>query len=257
MPGSGPPAPGDKGKSMKAMILAAGEGTRLRPLTLTEPKVLLPVSGVPLIEYTLRWLKHYGITEIAINLHHLAARVQSRLGDGASFGMRIVYSLEESLLGTAGGVKKMASFFDSPFAVIYGDVLTDLDLTAMYRFHQDREAMATVAIREMPNTWEVGVVEVDGEGRILGFTEKPPRGSEKSHLSSGGVYILEKQVLDYVPEEGFCDFAYDVFPRLIELGLPMYGYHLQNGDYLLDIGTAEKYKQANMDMKDRAEKWPS
>ncbi len=242
---------------MKAMILAAGEGTRLRPLTLTEPKVLLPVSGVPLIEYTLRWLKHYGITEVAINLHHLTARVQSRLGDGARLGMKIVYSLEEKLLGTAGGVKKMASFFDSPFAVVYGDVLTDLDLGAMLKFHRDRRAVATLAIREMPNPWEVGVVEVDGGGRILGFTEKPPRGSEKSHLSSGGVYILEKKVLDYVPEEGFCDFAYNVFPCLIELGMPLYGYHLKNGDYLLDIGTAEKYKQANLDMKDRAEKWPS
>lgn len=241
---------------MKAMILAAGEGTRLRPLTLTEPKVLLPVSGVPLIEYTLRWLKHYGITEVAINLHRLAARVQSSLGDGTRFGMKIVYSREKTLLGTAGGVKKMESFFESPFTVVYGDVLTDLNLSAMLAFHRHRQAVATLAVREMPNPWEVGVVEMDNESRITGFIEKPPRGSEKSNLSSGGIYILEKRVLDYVPEEGFCDFAYDVFPRLIELGLPMYGYHLKNGDYLLDIGTAEKYKQANLDMKDRIEKWP-
>jgi len=241
---------------MKAMILAAGEGTRLRPLTLTEPKVLLPVSGVPLIEYTLRWLKHYGITEVAINLHRLAARVQSSLGDGTRFGMKIVYSREKTLLGTAGGVKKMESFFESPFTVVYGDVLTDLDLSVMLAFHRHRQAVATLAVREMPNPWEVGVVEMDNESRITGFIEKPPRGSEKSNLSSGGIYILEKRVLDYVPEEGFCDFAYDVFPRLIELGLPMYGYHLKNGDYLLDIGTAEKYKQANLDMKDRIEKWP-
>lgn len=241
---------------MKAMILAAGEGTRLRPLTLTEPKVLLPVSGVPLIECTLRWLKHYGITEVAINLHRLAARVQSSLGDGTRFGMKIVYSREKTLLGTAGGVKKMESFFESPFTVVYGDVLTDLDLSVMLAFHRHRQAVATLAVREMPNPWEVGVVEMDNESRITGFIEKPPRGSEKSNLSSGGIYILEKRVLDYVPEEGFCDFAYDVFPRLIELGLPMYGYHLKNGDYLLDIGTAEKYKQANLDMKDRIEKWP-
>ena len=241
---------------MKAMILAAGEGTRLRPLTLNTPKVLLPVSGVPLIEYTLCWLKHYGITGVAINLHHLAAKIQSRLGDGARFGIKIVYSLENSLLGTAGGVKKMAAFLDGPFAVVYGDVLTDLDLNAMLEFHRDRQAAATLAVREMPNPWEVGVLEMNSGGRILDFTEKPPRGSERSNLSSGGVYILEKNVLDHVPEAGFCDFAYDVFPRLIELGLPVYGYHLKNGDYLLDIGTAEKYKQANLDMKDKYEKWP-
>jgi len=256
MPCNNPLAPGDKGKRMKAMILAAGEGTRLRPLTLTEPKVLLPVSGVPLIEYTLRWLKRYNITEVAINLHHLAAKVQSSLGNGARFGMKIVHSTEETLLGTAGGVKRMENFFDGPFVVVYGDVLTDLDISAMYRFHRDRKAVATLAVREMPNPWEVGVVEMNDESRITGFIEKPPRGSEKNNLSSGGVYILEKRVLDYVPEEGFSDFAYDVFPRLIELGLPMYGYHLKDGDYLLDIGTAEKYKQANLDMKDRIEKWP-
>lgn len=238
------------------MILAAGEGTRLRPLTLDTPKVLLLVSGEPLIDYTLRWLKHHGVDEVAINVHHLAAAVCSYLGDGAHLGMKIVYSHEKTLLGTAGGVKRMAPFFDGAFVVVYGDVLTDLDLSSMFRFHHDRKAVATLAILNIQNPWEVGVVEMDNESRITGFTEKPPRGSEKSNLSSGGVYILEKKVLDHVPAEGFCDFAYDVFPRLINLRLPMYGYHLKNGDYLLDIGTAEKYKQANLDTKDKYEKWP-
>ncbi len=236
---------------MKAMILAAGEGTRLRPLTSDTPKVLLPISGVPLIEYTLRWLKHHGISEVAINVHHLASKVHSFLGDGARFGMKFLYSQEETLLGTAGGVKRMEAFFDSPFVVVYGDVLTDLDLSSMSRCHQDRKAVATLAVLEIPNPWEVGVVETDNEGRITGFTEKPSRGLEKGNLSSGGVYILEKKVLNYIPNEGFCDFAYDVFPRLIKLGLPLYAYHLEDDDYLLDIGTAEKYNQANQDIEAR------
>ena len=234
---------------MKAMILAAGEGTRLRPLTLTTPKVLLPISGVPLIEYTLRWLKHHGISEVAINVHHLASEIRGFLGDGARFGMKVLYSQEKTLLGTAGGVKRMEAFFDSPLVVVYGDVLTDLDLSSMAGFHRDRGAAATLAVLDIPNPWEVGVVETDSEGRITAFTEKPPRGSEKSNLSSGGVYILEKKVLDYIPDEGFCDFAYDVFPRLIDTGLPLYAYHLEDDDYLLDIGTAEKYNRANQDIK--------
>lgn len=241
---------------MKAMILAAGEGTRLRPLTLNAPKVLLPISGLPLIDYTLRWLKHHGITEVVITVHHLASEVCSYLGDGVHLGMKIVYSHEETLLGTAGGVKRMEASFDGPFVVVYGDVLTDFDLSSMSVFHQDRKAMATLVTLAISNPWEVGVVEIDNEGRILDFTEKPPRGSEKANLSSGGVYILEKEILDYIPKEGFCDFAYDVLPRLINLGLPLYAYHLEDDEYLLDIGTEEKYKQANMDMKDKYEKWP-
>ena len=236
---------------MKAMILAAGEGTRLRPLTLTVPKVLLPVAGVPLIEYTLMWIRHHGISELVINLHHLGTKVQDFLGDGARFGVRIAYSSEETLLGTAGGVKRMEHFFDGTFVVVYGDVLTDFDLGGMVDFHRDKKALATVSILEVPNPWDVGVVEITENGRILDFIEKPPRDSESGNLGSGGVYILEKEALDYVSSEGFSDFAYDIFPKIIKLGLSVYGYRLHQDDYLLDIGTLEKYNQANEDMKDR------
>ena len=109
--------------------------------------------------------------------------------------------------GLSLSVKRIENFFDGPFVVVYGDVLTDLDLNSMHRFHRDGKAVATLAIREMPNPWEVGIVEIENESRITGFTEKPPRGSEKSNFSSGGIYILEKKVLDYVPSEGFFDFA--------------------------------------------------
>lgn len=247
------------------MILAAGEGTRLRPLTLETPKVLLLIGGRPLIEHQLFWLKSHGIQEVAINLHHLGHKIKDYLSDGSRFGMKIYYSPEEMLLGTAGGVKRMERFFDSTFAIIYGDVLTNFDLSAMIQFHRQKNALATLALFHLPAQetlstqrtqqspiLEVGVVEMDKEGRILSLVEKPQSlvsGPQPPTLASGGVYVLEKQVLDYIPDQSFSDFAYDIFPKLIELGLPIYGYLLKPEDYLIDIGTIEKYHKANEDIE--------
>jgi NDP-sugar pyrophosphorylase family protein len=243
----------------KAMILAAGEGTRLRPLTLETPKVLLPIGGRPLIELQLSWLKHHGIQEVAINLYHLGNKVKDYLGDGSRFGVKISYSPEERLLGTAGGVKRMEHFFDDTFVVFYGDVLTNFDLQAMTQLHQAKKALATLAIFEAPNPREVGIVKMSPEGRILSFVEKtpPPVRSPESPvpspqsaiLASGGVYVLEKEVLNYIPAHNFSDFAYGTFPKLIELNLPIHGYVLKPQDYLIDIGTIEKYRQANDDVE--------
>ena len=233
----------------KAALLAAGEGTRLRPLTLETPKVLLTVGGRPLIEYTLAWLKNHGIREVAINLHHLGEKIRQFLGDGSRFGMKVFYSPEETLLGTAGGVKRMEHFFDSTFVMAYGDVLTDFDLSAMIRFHQAKNSLVTLVIREVVNPWEVGMVKIDEESRILSFVEKPPRGSRLGNLGTGGIYILEKEALNHIPGGAFSDLSYDIFPKLIELNLPIYGYVLKPDDYLTDIGTIEKYQKANEDIK--------
>ena len=234
----------------KAMVLAAGKGTRLRPLTLGTPKVLLPVSGEkPLITYTLSWLKNYGISEVAINLHHMGDKIEEFLGDGSRFGVKVFYSPEETLLGTAGGVKRMEHFFDGTFVVVYGDVLTDFDLSDMIQFHRERKAMATLAILQVPNPWDVGVVEINECGRILSFVEKPLRTSEMGNLGSGGIYILEQDVLSCIPDKGCPDFAYDIFPKLTELDLPVYGYVLKPKDYLTDIGTIERYRKANEDVR--------
>ena len=235
---------------MKAMILAAGEGTRLRPLTLEIPKVLLSVGEIPLIEYTLTWLNSHGIQEVVINLHHLGNKVKSFLGDGSRLGMKISYSPEKRLLGTSGGLKHMEQFFDDTFVVVYGDILTDFDLSAMIEFHKQMEAIATLAIFEAPNPQEVGVVELNPKGRILSLVEKPQ--SSIYHppvLGSGGIYVLEKEVLSYIPDRGFSDFACDVFPKLIKLGLPIYGFKLKPEDYFIDIGTLDKYQKANNDAK--------
>lgn len=241
-------------KIEKAMILAAGEGTRLRPLTLETPKVLLPIGGRPLIELQLSWLKHHGVQEVAINLYHLGDKIKDYLGNGSRFWVEISYSPEEKLLGTAGGVKRMEHFFDDTFVVFYGDVLTNFDLQAMVKFHQEKKAIATLAIFEASNPGEVGVVRMNSERKILSFVEKPrspvrspesPAPSPQSAiLASGGVYVLEKEVLNYIPAHNFSDFAYDIFSKLVELNLPIYGYVLKPQDYLIDIGTIEKYRKA-------------
>jgi NDP-sugar pyrophosphorylase family protein len=232
----------------KAMILAAGEGTRLKPLTLETPKALLPIGGVPLIYHTLVWLKKHGISRVAVNLCHLGEKIKVFLGDGSRFGVAISYSQEENLLGTAGGVKKMDRFFDSTFVVAYGDMLTNFDLSAMINFHREKKALATLALFKASNPCEVGIIQLGKEGRAINFVEKPPREAELGNLGNAGIYVLEKRILDHVPIQGFCDFAYDIFPKLIKANLPIYGYVL-DAKYIIDIGTPEKYQQANQEIE--------
>lgn len=233
---------------MKAMILAAGEGTRLRPLTLSTPKVLLPVAGRPVIGHILGWLRHHGIGEVAINVCHLAGAIVDSLGDGGDLGMSISYSWEESRLGTAGGVKRMADFFDGTFVVHYGDVLTDFDLGAMLRRHRDSGAVATLAIVHMAEPRHAGVVEMDRAGRITSFAEKPARRSESSNLENGGTYVLEKEVLEFVATGVESDFGRDVLPELVRSGRPVHGYVLETSDYLIDVGSRDKYRQVEADV---------
>lgn len=233
----------------KAMILAAGEGTRLRPLTLETPKPLLPVGDIPVVIRQLQWLKSHGVGTIAINLYHIGEKIEAELGDGSRFGMKIYYSNEETLLGTAGGLKRMETIFDSTFFIAYGDILTDLSLTEMAAFHREKNALVTIALFETQTPWEVGVVELEEDGRVISFTEKPPRGTEKGNLSNGGIYVAEPDIFNYIPESGYSDFGFDIFPKLLTENRKMYGYTLKPDDYLIDIGTLGKYRKANDDMK--------
>ena len=231
------------------MILAAGEGTRLRPLTLDTPKILLPLAGQPLLKHLLSWLTRNGCSEVAINLHHLPNETRSYLGDGSLFGLKkVFYSQEETLLGTAGGVKRAQDFFTSTFVVVYGDTVSVFNLDEMFRFHRERSALATIALVEMSKPWEAGIVEIDGLGRVSSFVEKPPRDSGCSNLGNGGVYILEKDVLSYIPDGQTCDFGHDIFPRLLELKLPVYGYRLPAGEHIIDIGDFDRYQKAEEDI---------
>lgn len=238
--------------SMKGMILAAGEGTRLRPLTLERPKPMLPVAGRPLLEYTVLWLRSHGIADIAMNLHHRPEGVRGHFGDGSSLGVRITYSFEPTILGTAGGAKKIAGFLDETFVLVYGDVLTDMDLGALVDFHASRGAgpHLTMSLYRVPNPTECGIVALDDRGRVKRFVEKPERHELFSDLASAGVLIVDPAILQLVPDGEFCDFGKDVFPRLLQTDVPMYGWPIPESTYLIDIGSHEKYAQVQWE-------WPT
>jgi NDP-sugar pyrophosphorylase family protein len=236
-------------KITKAMILAAGEGSRLGPLTSEIPKPLLPVGDEPIIVHQLKWLRYHGVAEVAINLHHLGEKIQNELGDGSKFSMRIYYSYEEKLLGTAGGVKRMERLFNDTFFIIYGDMFTVMNLSEMAEVHRQKKALLTLALFNTLKPWEVGIVEIDNDYELLSFTEKPPKGTEKSNLFNGGIYVVEPGIFHYIPESMYYDFGHDVFPHLIAEKIPVYGYVLKPEDYLIDIGTIENYRQVNEDIK--------
>jgi NDP-sugar pyrophosphorylase family protein len=227
---------------MKAMILAAGEGARLRPLTLERPKPMLPIGGKPLLEHIIDLLQRHGVREIAINLCHKPQAIIDYFGDGRRFGVEISYSLESPILGTAGAVKKLQHYFDRTFTVIYGDLLTDLDLTSLAEYHRARGGMVTVALYQVENPSACGLVDLNGGGRIQRFVEKPPPEAVFTDLANAGVYVVEPEVIDHIPPATFYDFGHDLFPALLERGVPIYGYPI--ADYLIDIGTREKYERA-------------
>ncbi|MEW6637914.1 MAG: NDP-sugar synthase [Actinomycetota bacterium] len=232
---------------MKAMALAAGKGTRLFPLTGETPKPMAPVVDTPIIEHIFGLLASYDIEEVHVNVHYLADALLKAYGEESRInGMRVFLSREPELLGTAGGVKRLADRFDGTFIVISGDALTDIDLGELVKFHREKDALATIALKRVYDTSEFGVVEIDDEGAIRGFQEKPRPEEAISTLANTGIYVLEPRALEYVPEDAFFDFAKDVFPRFLEAGERFVGYE---GDfYWSDIGTLEAYRQAQYDV---------
>lgn len=231
---------------MKAMILAAGEGTRLRPLTLTTPKPMLPVAGKPILAYILDWLRFYDITEVAINLHHLPKVLIDWLGNGDRFNINVTYSVEDDILGTAGALTKLRDFFDDTFMVIYSDMITDLDIPRLLEFHQTKGALATIVLIKVDDPSGYGIIEVDEEYRILRFVEKPAPGITSSKLANAGVYILQPEILDYIPRDTFYDFGYDLFPELLSKGARLFGY--ATTDSFLDTGTMENYRRTELEI---------
>ncbi len=229
------------------MALAAGKGTRLFPLTGEVPKPMAPVVDRPIIEHIFDLLAAHGVKEVHANVHYLADILLKTYGETSRVnGMSVHLSREEELLGTAGGVKRLAEHFDDTFVVVSGDALTDIDIGEMVAFHKKKEALATIALRRVYDTTEFGVVEVNEEGDILGFQEKPNPAEAISTLANTGVYVFEPRVLDYIPEGMFFDFAKDVFPKLLANGETFAGYE---GDfYWSDIGTLEAYRQAHYDV---------
>ncbi|WP_214316548.1 mannose-1-phosphate guanyltransferase [Nonomuraea sediminis] len=231
---------------MKAVVMAGGEGTRLRPMTANQPKPLLPVVNRPIMEHVLRLLKRHGITETVVTVQFLAALVRNYFGDGDELGMSLQYATEDLPLGTAGSVKNAADRLrDDRFLVISGDALTDVDLSAMIRFHRENSALVTVGLKRVSNPLEFGIVIVDELGRVQRFLEKPTWGQVFSDTVNTGIYVMEPEILDEVAAGEVVDWAHDVFPRLLARGAPLYGY-VADG-YWEDVGTHESYLKAQAD----------
>ncbi|HXP92780.1 MAG TPA: NDP-sugar synthase [Candidatus Binatia bacterium] len=231
---------------MKAMILAGGMSTRLYPLTHQVPKPLVPLAGEPITAHILRYLRSFGIVDVAINVHYLADAIRAYFGDGSAYGVRLHYVHEEELSGSAGGLKKAEPFFDETFVVVGCDDLTDANLDALIAFHRKREAIATIGLVQMEQVDQYGVVILDDRGRIVQFQEKPEPGTELSHLVNTGIYCFEPEIFTHIPSNEFVDFGRDVFPSLQARNEAFYGLPLP-GAYWCDIGTPSEYLRATRD----------
>jgi mannose-1-phosphate guanylyltransferase len=229
---------------MQALILAGGEGTRLRPLTSTIPKPVVPLVDRPFISYMLEWLRDHGVDDVVLSVGHMAAGVRNVLGDGAAYGIRLRYMEEEEPLGTGGAVKHAESLLDERFLVLNGDTLTDLDLSAQLAAHEDKGAQATLMLIEVPDPSAYGLVRLDAEGAITEFLEKPAPDQIDTQLVSAGAYVLERAVLELMPRGEPCSIEREVFPQLVGEGLLG---HAGTG-YWLDIGTPERYLRATFDI---------
>jgi len=235
---------------VKAVVMAGGEGTRLRPMTSSMPKPLLPVVNRPIMEHVLRLLKRHGFTEVVVTVQFLASLVRNYFGDGEDLGMDITYATEESPLGTAGSVKNAEEALrDEPFLVISGDALTDIDLTALVRYHNDKKALVTVCLTRVPDPLEFGITIIDDDGRVERFLEKPTWGQVFSDTVNTGIYVMQPEIFDYVAAGESVDWSGDVFPQLVKEGKPIYGYVAEG--YWEDVGTHESYLKAQADVLSR------
>lgn len=232
---------------MKAMVLAAGKGTRLLPLTGEVPKPMAPVVDKPILHHILELLARAGANEVHVNVHYLADVILDHYGwETQVDGTTVNFTREEDLMGTAGGVKRIFDRFDETFVVVMGDALTDVDLREVVAFHKERGALATLALMRVADTSQYGVVELDDERNIVSFQEKPAPEEAVSNLANTGIYVFEPEALEYIPEDTFFDFANDVFPLLLAAGERFVGYE---GDfYWSDIGTLEAYREAQCDV---------
>jgi mannose-1-phosphate guanylyltransferase len=211
---------------MRAMILAAGLGIRLRPLTNAVPKALVPVAGRPLIEYGLLWLKSQGIREVLINLHHLGDKIRAAVGDGSIYGLRITYSHEEPILDTGGGIKKAQAFLDGEtFVVLNCDTILDLDISALLAAHRRNHATATLVLRPDPEAARYGILETDASGRIRRFLGQPAEvEGSLSEFMFTGCQMLEPHIFDLMPEEKPFSTTRETYPQMLRAGEPLYGF---------------------------------
>ncbi len=231
---------------MKAVVLAGGEGTRLKPLTQRRPKPLIPIAGRPCIDFVIRSLTASGFREIVITTAYMSDRLIQSIGDGLDYNASILYSFEGNPAGTAGAVRRVANFIGETFVVAMGDVVADVDFRAMYEFHRERGGVATIALTRVTDPTQYGIAAVDSRGRIMKFKEKPSREEAFSDLANAGIYVLEPEVLELIPPDQPFDFAKDVFPRLLAKGMPVYGKELEG--VWMDVGRPRDLWRASMEV---------
>jgi mannose-1-phosphate guanylyltransferase/mannose-1-phosphate guanylyltransferase/phosphomannomutase len=228
------------------MLLAAGLGTRLRPLTYEVAKPMVPVLGRPVMEHILRLLARHGFDDVIANLHYFPDQIERRFGDGSEWGVKLSYAFEDELLGTAGGVRNVRDHFGAEtFLIISGDALTDVDLTSLWKAHRTKGGIATLALKRVDDPSQLGVVILSQDGRIQGFQEKPDSAEALSDLGNCGIYVMEPEIFDYFPDRPFVDWAQDVFPALLEQDVAFYGHEI--ADYWNDIGSISEFRQGNFD----------
>jgi mannose-1-phosphate guanylyltransferase/phosphomannomutase len=233
---------------MKAVILAGGQGTRLRPLTENFPKPMVPVLGKPIMEHIVRHLARHGFTDLLATLHYRPRTVRDHFGDGGDFGVNLRYTLEHKPQGTAGSIRIGRDFLDETFLVIAGDALTDFDLGAFFEFHKSRGAKVSLCLKRVPDPGEFGVAVADEAGRVQRFVEKPGVSEVCSDTVNTGIYLIEPEILEDIPDGVPYDFAGDLFPKLLARGTPLYA-HVAEG-YWSDIGSLEQLKQSHWDFLD-------
>lgn len=231
---------------MQGLILAGGKGTRLRPLTMHTPKPIVPIANQPFLLYQLELLKRADVRDVILSLSYQPQKIEDKIGDGTDYNVRVSYAVEASPLGTAGAYRNAASLISETTVVFNGDVLTDIDMNDVIRFHRDRQAAATIVLTPVPNPTAYGLVETEKDGRVRRFLEKPKPEEVTCDTINAGIYILEPRVLDYVPEGEPFMFEYGVFPQLLERKEPFFAYTWRG--YWRDIGTASSYLQANLDV---------
>jgi len=231
---------------LKAVILVGGEGTRLRPLTFDMPKPMVPVLNRPFLEHTIAYLKKFSVENIILALSYLPGSIRDYFGDGGNLGVQLTYSVESSPLGTAGAVKNAEQYLENTLVVLNGDIFTDLDIADMLALHRRKGAKVTIALTWVDNPCAFGVVETDSDGRVQRFIEKPSPDRVTTNWINAGIYILEPEVLEHVPAGSHYMFERGLFPLLLELGDPVYGYPFTG--YWLDMGTPEQYFRLNCDL---------
>lgn len=230
---------------MKAMIMAAGVGSRLMPLTMHVPKPMIPVANRPLMDHILRWLKTQEFDSLICNLHYHPKVIRDYFETGRDWGVDLNYSPESDLLGTAGGVKNCEWFLNETFAVVSGDALTDIELRQMLAFHKKNGALATIALKPVAEVEQFGIVVTDDGQQIERFQEKPRSEEACSNLANTGIYIFEPEIFKYIPARQFYDFGKQLFPHLVRIKAPFFGMPVSG--YWCDIGSINSYRQAQFD----------